>query len=350
MNSQLGQLVLTSLRPMQRTGSAMSRLCATMLQRLSMTLKTNGLTQSAAPAAASDQGTAIRPLPRSVKAIAFPKLSGRRSVVSGLAGLALGIAVTAVTAFVVAGKPWTSGADKSVDEASAFLSRFQGQTSGTAQPSSLPAPNLVANQAGPRRAGEAFPLGVSVAGPGDGALLVIGGFADGATMSAGQPTGDNRWRLSAAELNDAVIQPPRDFAGAMDLTIELRLADDIVADRRSLRFEWAEATVPEALPKAKTVRQVEPGEIATLLRRGDQLIASGDLAAARLVLQRAAEAGDARAALALAGTYDPAVLERLEVHGFASNIAMARAWYEKAQQFGSADAPRRLEVLASRRD
>jgi TPR repeat protein len=65
------------------------------------------------------------------------------------------------------------------------------------------------------------------------------------------------------------------------------------------------------------------------------------------VLQRAAEAGDPRAALTLAGTYDPIVLEKLAVHGFAPNIAMAREWYEKARQFGSAEAPRRLEMLAT---
>jgi hypothetical protein len=38
------------------------------------------------------------------------------------------------------------------------------------------------------------------------------------------------------------------------------------------------------------------------------------------------------------------------VHGFAPNIALARTWYERAEQFGSADARRRLEMLASRRD
>jgi TPR repeat protein len=117
-----------------------------------------------------------------------------------------------------------------------------------------------------------------------------------------------------------------------------------------LRFEWAGAAVPEAKPKAYAIHQLDPDEIATLLKRGDELIASRDLAAARLVLQRAAEAGDARAALTLAGTYDPIVLEKLAVHGFAPNIAMAREWYEKAKEFGSADARRRLEMLASRRD
>jgi hypothetical protein len=298
----------------------------------------------------STTATTVKTRLRSLDPTLSRERSGQHPVVSVLAGLALGSAFTAAIAFIVIGKPWAGGADKSVGEASAFLSRFQGQTSGIGQPSTRPAPSLVVNQVGPRRTGEGVSLGVSVAGPGEGALLIIGGFANGATFSAGQPTGDNSWRLSAAQANDVVIQPPPDFVGTMDLAIELRLADDIVVDRKSLRFEWADAAVREVAPKAYAIHQVEPGEIAALLNRGDKLIASGDLAAARLVLQRAAEAGDARAALELAGTYDPVVLGRLAVHGFAPNIALARVWYERAQQFGSADAPRRLEMLASRRD
>ena len=89
-------------------------------------------------------------------------------------------------------------------------------------------------------------------------------------------------------------------------------------------------------------------EIADLVRRGEAFIVTGDLAAARLLLQRAAEAGDARAALTLAGTYDPIVLEKLGLMGFASDIGKARSWYERAREFGSAEAPRRLEMLASR--
>ena len=89
-------------------------------------------------------------------------------------------------------------------------------------------------------------------------------------------------------------------------------------------------------------------EIASSIRRAEALIASGDLAAARLVLRRAAEAGDAHAALTLAETYDPVVLEKLGVHGFVPDIAMARSWYEKAKKFGAAEAPQRLEVLASK--
>jgi TPR repeat protein len=97
------------------------------------------------------------------------------------------------------------------------------------------------------------------------------------------------------------------------------------------------------------IHHLDPGEIASSLRRGNELIASGDLAAARLVLRRAANAGDAHAAMTLAGTYDPAVLEKLGVHGFVPDAAMARVWYEKARKAGSAVAPERLEVLANKR-
>ena len=78
------------------------------------------------------------------------------------------------------------------------------------------------------------------------------------------------------------------------------------------------------------------------------MIASGDLAAARLVLRRAAEAGDAHAAMVLAGTYDPTVLDKLGVHGVVPDLAMARGWYEKAKKLGATEATQRLELLASK--
>jgi cell division protein FtsB len=93
---------------------------------------------------------------------------------------------------------------------------------------------------------------------------------------------------------------------------------------------------------------LDPNEIASSLRRGDALIASGDLAAARLVLRRAADAGDARAAMTLAETYDPAILEKLGVHGVVPDLAMARGWYESAKKFGATEATQRLELLASK--
>ncbi len=108
------------------------------------------------------------------------------------------------------------------------------------------------------------------------------------------------------------------------------------------------AAVAEPMIPGDAIHHLDPNEIVSSLRRADDLIASGDLAAARLVLRRAADAGDARAAMTLAETYDPAILEKLGVHGVVPDLAMARGWYEKAKQFGATEATQRLELLASK--
>src|SRR5258705_3728000 len=108
------------------------------------------------------------------------------------------------------------------------------------------------------------------------------------------------------------------------------------------------APVPELTIPGDAIHHLDPNEIAASLRRADDLIASGDLAAARLVLRRAANAGDAQAAMTLAGTYDPVILEKRGVHGFVPDVAMARVWYEKAKKFGSGEGPQRLELLANK--
>ena len=99
---------------------------------------------------------------------------------------------------------------------------------------------------------------------------------------------------------------------------------------------------------ANPAPRLDAEEIAVLLKRGQELVAVGDLASARVVLRRAAEAREPRAALALAGTYDPIELEKLAVYGLGADISLARSWYEKAKEFGSKEAPRRLEMLAGR--
>jgi hypothetical protein len=91
--------------------------------------------------------------------------------------------------------------------------------------------------------------------------------------------------------------------------------------------------------------QFDQKEITLLLSHGKNLMANGDLAAARIVLRRAVDANNAEAALVLAATYDPLVLRELKVYGFAGDTGMARAWYAKAAELGSSEAPRRLEIL-----
>jgi hypothetical protein len=106
----------------------------------------------------------------------------------------------------------------------------------------------------------------------------------------------------------------------------------------------AEAEIKTAPPAVAPRIDVE--EIATLLARGRTYLANGDVSAARLAFRRAAESGDAQAALALGGTFDPMVLKSLGAIGVAADPAQARTWYQKAAELGSRDAPQRLNQLA----
>jgi TPR repeat protein len=98
-------------------------------------------------------------------------------------------------------------------------------------------------------------------------------------------------------------------------------------------------------PSSTAVRPLDPEQIKFLMKRGEQFIAAGDIVTARLLFQRAAEAGDAKAAVALGATYDPTVLAKFGVVGISADVAEARTWYRKAEKLGSPEARQRLEVL-----
>jgi hypothetical protein len=104
----------------------------------------------------------------------------------------------------------------------------------------------------------------------------------------------------------------------------------------------------QAEPAAKAIRVLDPESIKLLMQQGEQFVAAGDVVTARLVYRRAAESGNAAAALALGATYDPVVLAKIGVRGLGGDVEKARSWYEKAKAFGSPEAPRRLEMLANR--
>jgi hypothetical protein len=99
----------------------------------------------------------------------------------------------------------------------------------------------------------------------------------------------------------------------------------------------------QVVPRQPTVKATE---IAFMLQRGAELMAKGDIAAARLMFKRAAETGDAGAAFALAEAYDPWVLRKLGTRiTLMSDIALAQTWYKKARDLGSTLAPERIVRL-----
>ena len=208
-------------------------------------------------------------------------------------------------------------------------------------------------------------LGVAAEGAVDGMSAVVGGLVPGTTLTSGKPWGSTGWILPAGELATAYLRPPSTFSGVMEYSVTLQRPDNSVVDRQTMRLEWAAPAAPSSPnapieptamqqpappppPASRTeARSLTPDEVASMLKRGETLLVEGDIASARLLLQRAAEAQDARAAFTLAASYDPIELKRLGVLGAVPDVTKARDWYERARQFGSREAPKRLELLAS---
>jgi hypothetical protein len=106
------------------------------------------------------------------------------------------------------------------------------------------------------------------------------------------------------------------------------------------------APAPPAAP-SPPAPAADPAEAAARMKIGADLIASGDIVSARTMFERVAEAGEAAGAFALAETYDPSVLKTLRLRGgIKADPALARRWYEKARDMGSAAAAERIERLA----
>lgn len=104
-----------------------------------------------------------------------------------------------------------------------------------------------------------------------------------------------------------------------------------------------------ALPPAGTqAKPTPPQDVEALIERGNQLVATGDIAAARFFYQRAAEQGSGPAATAVGKTYDPLFLEQAHVRGVRGDPAMAAEWYRKAISAGDHQAERRLKQLAGK--
>jgi hypothetical protein len=237
---------------------------------------------------------------------------------------------------------------------------------------------------------DTIPLGIRVDGESIGLAVEISGLPNGATISKGRPISGGGWRILAADLRNAMIYLPAGFSGEIKLDVELRLFDDAVVDRGSLRLKWlqtkpmesanaqtraigsadsptkpsesanetaaAESTANKALATAALIDQnaiqsatnsdrSEPIEL--LIGRSEKLVSEGNVEAARTLLQPAAQARDARAALAIGATYDPIILAILKAHGVAPDISLALDWYKKARDFGSLEAEQRLRSLTA---
>jgi hypothetical protein len=242
------------------------------------------------------------------------------------------------------------------------------------RPPDRDAPHLILQQSATHAATNSIPLGIEIGGETFDLAVEISGLPTGMTISAGRELGAGRWRIRATDVGSAIIQPPPGFGETVDLAIELRLADDTLVDRKSLRLRWlrVRTVVPDEIEsvggiavaanttdkatatpaqKDQTVdrhaleSQLASEQVELLIARSQELISQGDVGAARTLLRRAAEARDARATLALGATYDPVMLAIIKAQGVTADPTLARDWYKKASEFGSREAQERLDLL-----
>ena len=295
-----------------------------------------------------------------------------KSTFATFAGVAFVLSIAAVVVLWAVGKHpdrFEGQLDPSTENAAESTPATSSRVALTA-----PTPRLVLTASPLLGSDEELPLGLSVQGGSDGMGITVGGLMAGTTVTAGRASGADGWWLGFADVDGARIKRPPGYVGTMHLAVELRLADGSVADRQSLPIDWTlppHAEVTGAKPEAVVAATPNMGAttgpmrgeelpvgaaaildaetIAALLRRADAFVEVGDISAARVLLRRAAESGDPRAALALGATYDPIALAKRGVQGLVADVTAARTWYDRAKQFGSEEAQGRIDQLASQR-
>jgi hypothetical protein len=215
-------------------------------------------------------------------------------------------------------------------------------------------PALVVTQSQKGFANEPLPLGVWVKDGSGGETVTIAGLAKGTDLSLGTPQGAAGWLLSARDLDKTFVGPPKNFVGVMDAKVELSSARGQLLDSQVIRLEWIEKTEEGLLPAlapadpTAVVPPLNSEQIAALIKLAEDLLGHSDIATARLLLERAAIAGNAQAALELGLTFDQSFLAlsgTLRVSP--PDTAQARAWYERALKLGSTEASRHLQQLAN---
>jgi hypothetical protein len=320
-------------------------------------------------------------------------LSGRRALFQQVIRFSIAVAIAASIATLLVMAIPSSQRPANQDNASLAAAWQSVKSSVTPAPQPSPPPKRTATlavQDGSGFTNDPVPLGIHVGAPPPDAFVSISGLTAGARLTSGKRVGGSEWRVPATEISGVSVIPPEGFTGQMLVTAELRDGNGVALTGTSTRLTWQAAApslaavapppriavapppmsvappvavpppvavappvamaaaVPSPIPapsQSEVVRSLDPREIAALIKRGQDLLAGGDVQSARLLLMRGAEARDARAALLVGTTYDPVLLRQIGADGLA-DIAQARTWYQRAKEWGEPDAQRKLEALA----
>lgn len=253
----------------------------------------------------------------------------------------------------------------------------------------MPAPAALAAAASTMSATGGKPLRLKVAAPANKPdapwnLVIINGLPDTFGLSKGTKLSNGSWALGPDDLSSVLVLSPRSYEGAVDLDIVFVAPDNTARERTQLRLlVWAAegeppastaeqvpapapapapieqtaapTVAPGALPTTPTSnlavmhKSALPDDVEDQIEFCRQLLTDKRVASARSMLEPLAVAGHAKAAHALAETFDPKVLRSLKITQVKPDIEKARAWYTKAKELGDPAAQASLDALPNPR-
>ncbi len=170
----------------------------------------------------------------------------------------------------------------------------------------------------------------------------------GAASLSSHPVADNPAPESAAPARqESLAATPDTSNGAPDAPVADKApASPPAAPAKTPADTLLALADPPAPQSTHAPTAQDQAMAASLMRRGDAMLALRDISAARKLYESAADAGSAAGATALARTYDPGYLPNLGVVGLQPDPASAAVWYRKAAALGDRDAETRLRTLA----
>jgi hypothetical protein len=196
-----------------------------------------------------------------------------------------------------------------------------------------------------------------------GRLFIFTGIPKGVKLDPGGDLGAF-WAVNSNAFDRLTLLAPENFHGSFEVAITQTgtSPDD---PRRKLTFlvtitvpdeantELLNAVAPPADGKNDLINVQPPANLQNLrdknlMERAYLLFGNGDISAARSIFEYLVARGNAEAAIAMGGTYDPLTLRQLFVKGMMPDPEQARSWYQKAEELGSAEARSRLTALAER--
>jgi len=200
----------------------------------------------------------------------------------------------------------------------------------------------------------------------------VRGLPSSVSLSEGHAIAPGSWAIPLIALPSLKAIVPAGVTGRSDMVVQLIGIDGtmfsearsalvvgpprmvVPPPRAAAEPQPKQAAAPPPAPAIRPDRpsargQQLPPEVKAraekLVSMGQRHLDQGNIGAARLFFQRAAEAGFALGAIRLASTFDPAELARLNAQGVRPDREEARRWYERARELGAPEADERLARL-----